>query len=343
MGDKGSFEFDSKTDFSAYGGMSSENDSGGESDDSEEDEEDSEEVGDSENDETMEVSNETVSDIVTIPMSDTDPYEKGCAVVGQLASWDKLLEQHILLHKMVSKVNTFPDTLNSFVDREDRDHCDRVKKAEKSLKTLLLKTGDLKKGLERRSLEESSVVQVPSGKMSLADLGTWLEDLHREASPGRRESLALWGERTRKVGAAWDSLHTSALEQVDQIMANRQRLVNRTRVRRSEYRVLGSAQVEGETNNSNIFDDSDFYHQLQRELIERKTAGSGQDGSTGRQWLQIQKLRSKLKKKVDTRASKGRKIRYDVHSKLVNFMAPVVRKGNMEEAAKNELFSSLFG
>ena len=29
----------------------------------------------------------------------------------------------------------------------------------------------------------------------------------------------------------------------------------------------------------------------------------------GRQWLELQKLRSKAKKKVDTKASKGRKIR----------------------------------
>ena len=41
-----------------------------------------------------------------------------------------------------------------------------------------------------------------------------------------------------------------------------------------------------------------------------------------RQWLEIQKLRSKVKRKVDTKASKGRKVRYDVHPKLVNFVAP---------------------
>jgi len=29
----------------------------------------------------------------------------------------------------------------------------------------------------------------------------------------------------------------------------------------------------------------------------------------GRQWLQLQRLRAKAKKKVDTKASKGRKIR----------------------------------
>ena len=80
-----------------------------------------------------------------------------------------------------------------------------------------------------------------------------------------------------------------------------------------------------------------------RELIEKKTAASSESGDSGRQWLQIQKLRSKLKKTVDTRASKGRKVRYDIHTKLVNFMAPVHQTDQMADSAKNELFSSLFG
>jgi protein AATF/BFR2 len=129
---------------------------------------------------------------------------------------------------------------------------------------------------------------------------------------------------------------------VDQIMANPARLVARTRVRRAEYRVLGGG-ADREQQDRQIFDDSDFYHTLLRELIERKTTGSGEAGQAGRQWLQVQKMRSKLRKKVDTRASKGRKIRYDVHAKLVNFMAPVSAPNQMQDTAKNELFSSLFG
>ena len=51
--------------------------------------------------------------------------------------------------------------------------------------------------------------------------------------------------------------------------------------------------------------------QLLRELIERKmdTSEGGDPVAMGRQWLQLQKLRAKAKKDVDTRASKGRKIR----------------------------------
>lgn len=51
--------------------------------------------------------------------------------------------------------------------------------------------------------------------------------------------------------------------------------------------------------------------QLLRELIERKTSYSESSDpiEMGRQWLELQKLRTKAKKKTDTKASKGRKMR----------------------------------
>lgn len=105
---------------------------------------------------------------------------------------------------------------------------------------------------------------------------------------------------------------------------------------------------EDDDHDEEIFDDDDFYHQLLRDLIEKKSSSAG-EGDLGQKWLQIQKLRSKSKKKVDRRASKGRRIRYDIHAKLVNFMAPVAHQGGssasgyqISEEAKNELFNSLF-
>merc|ERR1719491_932213 len=78
------------------------------------------------------------------------------------------------------------------------------------------------------------------------------------------------------------------------------------------------------------------------ELIERKTSSVTDPIALGQQWLQLQKVRSKAKKKVDTRASKGRKTRYDIHAKLVNFMAPTYPGSSLSEEAKTELFSSMF-
>merc|ERR1712203_85725 len=112
---------------------------------------------------------------------------------------------------------------------------------------------------------------------------------------------------------------------------------------RNAYDIIGTeTNDDNETYNDEIFDDDDFYHQLLRELIERKTSGITDPINLGQQWLQLQKVRAKAKKKVDTRASKGRKTRYDIHAKLVNFMAPTYPVSSLTEEAKNELFSSLF-
>ena len=50
----------------------------------------------------------------------------------------------------------------------------------------------------------------------------------------------------------------------------------------------------------------------------------------------------RVKKNVDTKASKGRKMRYTVHEKLQNFMAPEDR-GVWGERQRAELFSGLLG
>ena len=48
----------------------------------------------------------------------------------------------------------------------------------------------------------------------------------------------------------------------------------------------------------------------------------------------------KQRKLVDRRASKGRKLRYHIHEKLANFMAPV--ELNAPQFASN-IFANLFG
>ena len=267
-------------------------------------------------------------------------FAKSQAVVAQLKSWDKLLEQRIMLQKMLTKVNTFPTNPDSFLDSDDTDHTKLHNKANKALGSLLLKTVQLKNSLERRGVEDSKAM-----KRKLEDMSEWLEEDFSSGDQRRRERISLWSDRTQRLGNM-SSMNTPTLEQIDQITSNMPRLVKRTKVARVECNILGEDNItneDGQTENDNIFDDSDFYHHLLRELIEKKTSASTESGEVGKHWLQIQKLRSKLKKKVDTRASKGRKVRYDIHTKLVNFMAPVRLPNQMADNARQELFASLFG
>jgi protein AATF/BFR2 len=103
-----------------------------------------------------------------------------------------------------------------------------------------------------------------------------------------------------------------------------------------------------------VFDDTDFYQQLLRDVIDSKSGGAGQVD-----WMVGQRKR-RSKSNVDTKASKGRKLRfgflflsvdiasrdyrYQVHEKIQNFMVPIpLAAGAWHEAQIDELFASLLG
>ncbi|GBM87336.1 hypothetical protein AVEN_133987-1 [Araneus ventricosus] len=70
--------------------------------------------------------------------------------------------------------------------------------------------------------------------------------------------------------------------------------------------------------------------------INRLAPYRATDHSSKKQ-MDIQKIRNKMKRKVDTKASKGRKLRYDVYPKLVNFLAQVQNNEMPDEARESFL------
>ncbi|XP_029939039.1 protein AATF [Salarias fasciatus] len=217
-------------------------------------------------------------------------------------------------------------------------------------------------------------VRPPKRKLEMAEYPDLMAKRFAAFRPYCDATLQKWHDKTRlttgKGGKGFGAFDRNILTQVEQVLMDKERLLRRTQTRRSEYRVLGkkdapvvtSSTAEGEEEeeeegegrmkanqhlkdlDEDIFDDDDFYHQLLRELIERKTSASDPNDQVamGRQWLAIQKLRSKIKKKVDTKASKGRKVRFHVHGKLVGFMAPM-DSSSMSDEARSELYRGLFG
>ncbi|XP_054703441.1 protein AATF [Grus americana] len=212
---------------------------------------------------------------------------------------------------------------------------------------------------------------LPKRKLKLDDYPEFIAKRYADFRMYRNNILQKWHEKTKlasgKMGKGFGAFERSILTQIDHIMMDKERLLRRTQTKRSVYTVLGKQEQESHPvpeslpensevlpqSDSNrhlkdideeIFDDDDFYHQLLRELIERKTTSLDPNDQVamGRQWLAIQKLRSKIKKKVDRKASKGRRIRYHVHSKLVSFMAPIDHC-TMNDDARTELYRSLFG
>lgn len=211
----------------------------------------------------------------------------------------------------------------------------------------------------------------PKRKLEMDDYPGFMAKRFADFTVYRNRTLQKWHDKTKlasgKLGKGFGAFERSILTQIDHILMDKERLLRRTQTKRSSYQVLGkpepAAQPVPETLpgqpeilpqapanahlkdlDEEIFDDDDFYHQLLRELIERKTSSLDPNDQVamGRQWLAIQKLRSKIHKKVDRKASKGRKLRFHVLSKLLSFMAPIDHT-TMNDDARTELYRSLFG
>ena len=112
----------------------------------------------------------------------------------------------------------------------------------------------------------------------------------------------------------------------DVLRSDGTKLLDRTRKRKDKHTRIGQPQGEDEDEeaeraDTELFDDTDYYQQLLRDVI---AARGGSDGLGGEQQWQLQQRERKAKRKktVDTKASKGRKLRYEVHAKLQNFMVP---------------------
>ena len=296
--------------------------------------------------------------------------KKGSAIKNQLLIWEKLLESRIQLQKVLTKVNKLPQTpgiiqehnnktFKDFMSIGDEQHKLGVKESQRALANLLDKFICLQDSLfqfeDDADEDDQEDTSPPKKKKKLLDYSLMLEVRHNRLVPHRNSIIDKWNDKTRlssgnATNKNFSAFETSTLRQIEHILSDKARLIARTQTKRTLYRILGCLETEeeaetatnGHGTNPEIFDDDDFYHQLLRELIDRKTGDVTDPAKLGRHWLQIQKMRSKSKKSVDTKASKGRKTRYEIHAKLVNFMAPS-KYCAWKDDAKNELYSSLFG
>ncbi|XP_051160987.1 protein AATF-like [Leptopilina boulardi] len=196
--------------------------------------------------------------------------------------------------------------------------------------------------------------QKPMKKRKLEDYEKIIAKNHQEFLQYRNSVIQKFDDKT-KISTGKANKNTgqnqSVLKQIEYVLNDREKLLKRTRLKRSNYNTLGKVILNEmdqdgrhvQDYDGEIFDDDDFYQQLLREVIESKCAENTDPMQLSRQWAQLQNMRNKMKRNIDTRATKGRRIRYVVHQKLVNFMAPITYNDSWTDSAKNELYNSLFG
>ena len=308
-----------------------------------------------------------------------DEAAKGNAVKKQYTTFDTLVGTRVHLQKSLIAANSM-DAIKSMGD-DQRGIAEAAAAAEtaaigvlNSLASLLFSIQDV--ALEGKS--QSVLGKRPFSAIvatSSEDINQALSGSHKAFKSHRRQVLTKWENKTRTTTLSTrnrlvqkkeeDSLVTILDGQL--LGANQERLMQKTRIARSCAPIQNNnesssnnrpAIEETETTTSlpnlnshiPVYDDADFYALLLRELIDHKktyTKSTSSDLSSAAISVATAPsnlLRNNKSKRVnvDTKASKGRKMKYVVHEKIQNFMAPI-NLGTWETRQAEELFAGLLG
>ncbi|KAJ2854608.1 rRNA-processing protein bfr2 [Coemansia erecta] len=308
----------------------------------------------------------------TISQTAQSDVEKGKHVLNQTRMWEGALDARIRVQKLMTAANELPkpDLFSKVVSSSSEQTEDRLAKARKSVRLLIDSLIQLRKTLmaKNSAIQQETPIKAGSKRSAedeAADIdieAVWndMEQLRSLFRDYRDESLEKWSNRVQiaaNIGATkkFKAVNQGIMHQINQTLATRDRLVERSQLKRIEYQIVGESAAKRDAEKSatvdshlrdldaEIFDDTDFYQQLLRELIESRMVDSNDPtANLGTRWAAVKQQTRTKKRNVDTKASKGRKIRYQVMEKLQNFMPPIPA-GSWHEDMVNELFSSLLG
>ncbi|KAK9757781.1 hypothetical protein RND81_01G185400 [Saponaria officinalis] len=287
---------------------------------------------------------------------------KGQAIKNQKALWDKALEIRILMQNAYRNSNKLPqEPIRSLFLESDEavsvGYSDLIASSKKAIDSLLqLQEAllDNNPSIARASEEGNPPPSLIDGELKNMDVDQqkeWLKisQIQSRIASFRNKSVDKW-QRKADVhsGAAAKKAKLLAFnqnisDQVATYMRDPSKMIRGMQMRRETVGVFGPIvqQAGSTTEEANpegdpeLLYDNEFYQQLLNEFIATVDPSSSETA-----FYALKKLQTKKRKVVDRRASKSRKIRYNIHEKLVNFMAP--QPMDIPEMAP-KLFQNLFG
>ncbi|KAG2278371.1 hypothetical protein Bca4012_041307 [Brassica carinata] len=286
---------------------------------------------------------------------------KGQAVKNQKALWDKTLEIRFLLQKPFSTSNRLPHehVKSSFCSEDEKvstAYAELIASSKKTIDSLLELQGALfekNPSVDQQADGKATLTRSESNTSDAEDSDDeWhqISDMQNRMCVFRNKAVDKWQRRTQvTTGAAaikgkLHAFNQNVSEQVASYMRDPSRMIKQMQQSRSTVAVFGTVpeeamepnqeekQLEGDPE---LVEDAEFYQQLLKEFFETIDPASSEAA-----FYAMKKFQTKKRKIVDRRASKSRKIRYNVHEKIVNFMAPRRVKIPPNSA---DLLKNLFG
>ena len=184
---------------------------------------------------------------------------------------------------------------------------------------------------------------------SLDDLWSHSESIEKASHPRRRAVIDHWSSRTRASAPSQPRSKLLVETSEPPLTSVLDEYLGKEVTKLATSSTGQTSNATKGQNTKSYFSDDPFYQSLLRDLIASRTNNPGFSAlpsavaaSTSLSGRPAPINNQKNRRGVDTKASKGRKLRYTPHEKLVNFMAPEDRS-TWTEGARTEFFRSLFG
>ncbi|KAJ5822405.1 Apoptosis-antagonizing transcription factor C-terminal [Penicillium robsamsonii] len=287
---------------------------------------------------------------------------KGKAVKQQRTTFDALLNARMKLQSGLTSINgiaavlgskTEADGENAMNDEEEVVDEEAIKSAESAALALWSTLEGLRTALADATAKEGSKKRKrpspASPATSSASLWERMSELESESISHRRSVLDKWSSKVRGTSASLPNARGKLLGS----SSGRQQTITAVLDAQVATEIGERSSKRSRTSEQEpLYDDGAFYQSLLRDLVEQRMSSSDSmtNGFDNLHQLPsrlpihpITGMRNdKVKRDIDTRASKGRKMKYTVHEKLQNFMAPDDR-GSWSTRARDEFFASLLG
>ncbi|EOA85533.1 rRNA-processing protein bfr2 [Exserohilum turcicum] len=279
----------------------------------------------------------------TIAAGTQSDVAKGEAVKTQRKTFDTLLNSRIRLQKALISTNSM--AAEPYKNEQAQEA--PVEAAEAAALTLLNNLTNLRLSLEESRTGQKRKRTTFDSTTPSSEIWSTIQDTEQSTLPHRKAVLERWSNKTKATTVTNNQarLNASAQQTLTEVLDSQltsSHLVTRTQTPRSCAPLQSSNK--GAQPDPSIYDDADFYGLMLKELLEQRSADLNANGTAEfvvqAPWQVARE--AKTKKVVDTKASKGRKLRYTVQEKIQNFMAPEDR-GQWGDRQRDELFSSLFG
>jgi len=260
---------------------------------------------------------------------------EGKGIISQMDLYDQMVKIRIRIQKILQTAALLP--MHTNIIHYNQRASDKTKmmydKTQTSLSDLMESTIEMNQKLRNKE----SIL----GKRKYSSISGGNEILNQNWTE-------FVSERTKVFDQTWESVKhgmggNNPNVALNTVMQDTDRLLNRSRAKKS-FAGLRIGEDESKKTDSEQYDDTGLYQSILRNVINSKAevSNSSDPIEMTRHWLKLERMEKKQAKAVvDTKASKGRKVRYNVHQKLVGFF-PKRDTASWSHQQRNQLFRGVF-